>query len=524
MTYQLTYNVARGFGERRVQFNEALNSQAVQGLGQAGFGQKLFTNQIITNTLSYVKDLNDRWNLNALVGYEYQRRNETTNGTIATDFSVNGDYFNFLQDAAEQVAFVGAQPIQKLSSFFARAIVNFDDTYLLTATIRQDGSSKFGEDNRWGTFPSFGAAWNMHNSFETPFDELKLRVGWGQVGNSEFDAGASQERWGILQQQTGIQQENAPNPSLQWETSTTINLGVDFSLFNYRLTGTLDYFRKSTKDLLFQQAPIDPAPPGTLFWLNLPDSEVLNSGVEILLNYAVVDQSDFTWDVSVNATFLENELSEYSGANVLYGQVFGQGASNARTHRLEAGQPLNAFYLPVFTGLDEAGASTFANDGAPEYVGDPNQDFLLGLNTTVRYKKLTATLAFNGAFGHDIYNNTLMTVLPITNLGTRNIAASLRGTGEATSNAIQPSSRYLESGDYFKLNNVVLSYDIGQVGFLENLRVFATGNNLFVITGFDGFDPEVNTPNVADGLPSYGIEYIPYPSARTFLLGVDFTF
>jgi len=315
----------------------------------------------------------------------------------------------------------------------------------------------------------------------------------------------------------GFAQENVANPDLQWETSTTINIGVDFSLMDYRLTGTIDYFDKRTEDILFQQQVIAPG-PASLYWLNLPGSEVKNNGLEVLINYSILDQSDLKWDFGVNASFLNNELTKYEGANVLYGQVFGQGASNARTHRLEQGQPLNAFYLQEFTGLDESGLSTF---GETRYVGDPNQDVLLGINTKASYKKWSVSLAFNGAFGHDIYNNTLMTVLPITNLGTRNIASSLVGTGESTANAIQPSSRYLEDGGYLKLNNATIGYDVGTIGAFRDIRLYVTGNNLFVITDYTGFDPEVNTVNVADGLPSYGIEYIPYPSARSFLFGIN---
>ena len=516
LTYRINYNYARGFGERRTQFNQALNIQGIEGIGQAAFGEKLFTNQIITQTLNYNADISSTIKLNALVGYEYQERQEDTNATLATNFSIDGDYFNFLQNADEIIPFVDAEPIQKLSSVFARAIFNIDDTYLLTATVRRDGSSKFGSNNRNGVFPSIGAAWNVHKSLNLPADELKLRLGWGQTGNSEFEAGASQTRW-ALDAAGGFAQENVANPDLQWETSTTINIGVDFSLFDYKLTGSIDYFDKRTEDLLFQQQVIAPG-PASLYWLNLPGSEVQNNGLEILLNYNVIDNGDFTWDFGVNASFLNNELTKYSGANVLYGQVFGQGASNARIHRLEEGQPLNAFYMQQFTGLDDAGLSTFED---PAYVGDPNQDVLLGINTKATYKKFTFNLAFNGAFGHDIYNNTLMTVLPITNLGTRNIAGSLVGSGESTANAIQPSSRYLEKGDYLKLNNATIGYNVGQIGAFKNVRFYITGNNLFVITNYSGFDPEVNTPNVADGLPSYGIEYIPYPSARSYMLGVN---
>lgn len=521
LTYRLTYNVARGFGERRGQFNGRLNVQGIEGIGQAFFAQKSFTNQILTQTMEFVDDISSSVSLNALVGYEFQNREENTNAITATDFSVDGDYFNFLQNAEETLPIVDAEPVQKLSSFFARTIFNVNDTYLFTGTLRADGSSKFGENNRFGVFPSLAAAWNVHNSIDLPFNELKFRLGWGITGNSEFEAGASQPRWNVGLNSVVL--ENSANPDLKWETSTTWNIGFDFAFMDYKLVASLDLFNKSTEDLLFQQQPIAPAPQ-SLFWLNLPGSEVLNRGIEIAIDYEILDQSDWKVNVGTNLTFLDNELTGYDGANVVYGQVFGQGTSNTTIHRLEEGQPLNAFYMQRFTGLDSEGLSTFANDGAPEYVGDPNQDVLLGITSKVGYKDLTLTLNFNGAFGHDIYNNTLHSVLPITNLGTRNIAEGLLGSGENPANAIQASSRYLEKGDYLKLNNATISYDLGQLSVFNAARIYVTGNNLLVFTNYTGFDPEVNTPNTDGGLPSFGIEYIPYPSARTFLLGVNLSF
>ncbi|MEM8895837.1 MAG: TonB-dependent receptor, partial [Bacteroidota bacterium] len=465
-------------------------------------------------------DLSSSVSLNALVGYEYQKRDETANATLARDFNVDGDYYNFLQNAQQVFPIVDAEPIQKLSSYFARTIWSIEDKYVLTATVRADGSSKFGSDNRFGVFPSLAGLWNIHQSVDLPLDELKLRVGWGQTGNSEFEAGASQTRWDIAQGDIGI--ENSANPDLKWETSTTLNLGFDFAAFDYKLIGSIDVFNKLTSDLLFQRQPNSPAPQ-SLFWENLEGSEVVNRGIEVALNYEAINRSDLKLNIGGNISFLDNELRDYDGANVVYGQVFGQGTSNTTTHRLEEGQPLNAFYLQRFTGFDEGGLSTFANDGAPEYVGDPNQSVIYGFNTQLEYKKLSLNLNFNGALGFDIYNNTLHTVLPITNLGTRNIAESLVTAGEATTNAIQASSRYLESGNYMKLNNATISYNLGSVGTFTDVRFYLTGNNLLVFTGYEGFDPEVNTPNNFDGLPSYGIEYIPYPSARTFLVGVNFS-
>jgi iron complex outermembrane receptor protein len=197
------------------------------------------------------------------------------------------------------------------------------------------------------------------------------------------------------------------------------------------------------------------------------------------------------------------------------------------SQRLANGQPLNAWYLRQYEGLGENGVSKYTDNEALAFVGDPNSDLQLGLTTSLTAGKLTLDLSANGEFGHTIFNNTRMSVLPITNLGTRNIDASLIGGSiqESTANAIKGSSRYLESGDYMKLTNARLSYNLGNLGKnLRNAVLYVQGTNLLVFTNYTGFDPEVNTVNTANGLPSFGIEYIPYPSARTFIVGANFSF
>ncbi len=527
LTYRLNYNVTKGSGTRRARIEGFLNIQGIENRGLAAFNQKNYINQIVTHTLNFDQEIADGVNLQVVAGYEFQSKKETETGFSAQDFIImqDADYTNFFQNSTtdSRGVFSTAPPEQKLSSWLARGIVNISDKYLITASFRADGSSKFGENNQYGFFPSVAFAWNLHNEsfFSTPFNDFKLRLGWGQTGNSEFEAGAAQERWAFGQQSIFL--ENVANPDLQWETSTTINAGIDFSLLDYTLTASIDYFTKETVDLLFQQTVISPG-PSSLYWINL-DGKVVNSGLEIALNYEALNSNDMLLEIGANVSFLSNELTEYSGANLEYGQLFGQGISNATIHRLEEGQPLNAFYLSEFDGI-ENGVTTLKNNGERAYVGDPNQDVIMGATINFEYQDFSVNLAFNGAYGHDIYNNTLNTVVPIGNLGTRNIAADLLSSNqESTANPIAPSSRYLENGNYTKLNNATISYNIGAIGdVIKNARVYITGSNLFVITDYTGFDPEVNTVNTRNGLPSYGIEYIPYPSARTIMFGTSITF
>ncbi len=529
LTYRLSYSITHGAGDRRTQFASWINIQDIENRGLAGISEKKTSNQILTHTLNYVKDISAKVNLNAVLGFEYQKLQERGSGFWARDFIVGDfDYTSILQNSSQGSRNVYGynNPTTELQSYFLRTNFNYSDKYLLTLTFRTDGSSKFGENNKYAYFPAVGAAWNLHTEdflAGGAFDQFKLRVGWGQTGNSEFPAGASQERYRF--DQGTIRLENVANPDLKWETTTTFNVGVDFAVMDSKLTGTVEYFNKKSEDLLFQFPTIQPAPAG-FYWINL-DGNVVNSGVEASLNLVAVDNGALRWEIGGNIAFLDNILENYTGPNIAYGGLFGQGSSGATSMRLENDQPLNAFYLRDHLGIGDDGQSTYADDEDLFFVGDANANIILGLNTNLGVGKLNFNINFNGAMGHQIFNNTKMSVIPIGNLGSRNIDASLLegDTQEAISNAIKASSRYLENGDYVKLTNASLSYDIGKIGStFKNARIYVSGQNLLVFTNYSGFDPEVNTVNVQDGLPSAGIEYIPYPSARTILLGANFTF
>lgn len=529
LTYKFEYSYYNGEGERRAQLANWINITGIENRGIASIYQVRYTNQILTHTLNYLASLGSNVTLNATAGYEYQKRTGTGFGVFAQDFQIdNFDYTNILQNSTQgsRGIFSFAEPDSKLQSYFLRGLLNISDKYLVNATMRADGSSKFGANNKYGYFPAVGVAWVMSKEAFMDggaFDNLKLRVSWGQTGNSEFPAGASEERYGFGQQTVAL--ENVANPDLKWETSTTLNAGIDFGFMNNKIYGSIDYYNKATKDLLFQFPTIQPAPAG-FYWINLP-GEVTNSGVEVSLNALIVDKSKFNWNVGVSLATVKNELKNYVGPAIDYGPLFGQGSSGATSQRLANGQPLNAFYLRQFEGIDESGQSIYKDNEALAFVGDPNSSLQLGVSTSLGIGKLGIDLNFNGEYGYEIYNNTKMSVIPIGNLGTRNIDASLIGGAvqEATSNAIKGSSRYLENGNYMKMTNARISYNLGNLGkSLKNAVVYVEGSNLFVITNYSGFDPEVNTVNVLNGLPSFGIEYIPYPSARTYSVGARFSF
>lgn len=540
LEYKLLYSFTRQTGRRTGRFIAGMINPSNVNNGGAFIGNDFETNHQLTHTLSFNKDIATDLNLNAVVGYEYLSFDTRWNSESGTGFSELGDldYYDYLDYAIASNRSINSYryPTNELQSFFARAAFNYADRYLLTGTIRRDGSTKFGENNKYANFPSLAFAWNVSNEAFMQDSEhisnLKVRLGWGQTGNQEFPSGASKDRY-VFDAQS-ISQENFGNPNLRWESSATINAGIDFGLFQERLSGSIDYFKKSTTDALFEQTLAQPAPAGRI-WVNL-DGEIVNEGVELALFGNIIQNDNWIWNLSANATLLRNEVNGLLGYYET-AALRGQGFSGVLGQRMVSGQPLNVWYLARFEGIDpttgmsmyrglDGDVSTAVDPALNKfYVNSPNPTSLLGISTDVTYKRITATLNMHGAFGHYLFNNTMATVLGVNNLSNRNIAKVNfdQQAGESTSNSAAPSTRYLEKGDFLKLSNLTLSYNVGNLGGIRNVNVSLTGQNLFVFTGYNGFDPEVNTDGTTDGIPSLGIEYIPYPPARTFLLGLNFS-
>ncbi len=530
LEYRFLFSVNRQVGVRRSQVARWINLQNVENRGWANYNTAELTTQQYTHTLSYNKQITTNLNLASVIGFEYMKFDNKGLGISGQDFVDNGlAYTNFFQYASQNSRGVGsnAPPKSEIQSYFGRVDLNYRDKYLLRATLRADGSSKFGENNQYGYFPSFAAKWNVHNEdfFKGSriINNLSLRLGWGQTGNQEFPAGASKNQFQFGAQSQ--QQFNIGNPDLKWETNTTINVGLDFAVWNSRIFGSVDFFNKETNDILFDLIVAAPNPPGSAkYWKNLAGT-IDNTGFEVSLNGAVIKKADMTWNVGVNMTFLKNKLRSFNGA-YFTGGLHGQGISGANSQRLITDQPLNVFYLRKFQGIDKAtGQSIYQDDGYTlYYFGDPNPRTLVGISTDFSYKKWTVLVNMNGAYGHFLYNNTANSVLPIGNLGTRNITKSLiGGVKEDLSNPISPSTRYLEKGNYLKMSNATITYTFGRLGkAFRNVMVSLTAQNLFILTDFSGFDPEVNVDKSVGGIPSLGIEYVPYPSARTFSLGFSF--
>jgi hypothetical protein len=529
-------------GIRRTSRNQNINlnnTNGFTGVGYAFIGQSELITKQITHTLTFDKKITSSMNLNAVVGYEYVKftnkgSNEGVNGPPGGFGQYGLDYTNYIQYGDQTTRSISSyiDPLYELQSYFARVNLNYDDRFIVTGTVRADGSTKFGANNKYGYFPSFGVAWNVsRESFLKDaklINSLKVRAGWGKTGQQDIPSGSSVERIqfsnnGAL---TGI--INYANPDLKWQSDRQYNIGVDATILKNTLNITVDYFDKKTTDLLYPVVGDPNGPSGSTYkWQNL-SGFVENKGVEATVNASIINKRDLGWDFGVNASFIHNEMSGLS-APIFTGGLHGQGITGTLVQTLQNGLPINAFWTRQFLGMDKnSGLAVYQDEGNTfYYVGNPNPTTVLGISTSLRYKKFNVSVNMNGAFGQDVYNNTLNNVINVGSInGGRNIALSVfkDPIKESFANPVTASSRFIEDGSYLKLSNATISYGIGNMGkVIKGANIYLTGQNLFVITKFSGFDPEVNVDKGSNFVPSVGIEYQPYPSARTITLGISFS-
>lgn len=476
--------------------------------------------------------------IDAMAGYSYQYFwNE---GLTTSAYGFLTDDFKWYNIAAAQTieSQTSYAESNKLISFYGRVNYNYGGRYLFTATVRHDGSSRFGADNKWGTFPSFAGSWRISQEKFFKSDvvsNLKLRVSWGLTGNQEIGnynsiQTLSAASWGYIfggEKQTVVLPQQYANPDLKWETTSQTDIGLDFGLFNNRIRGSIDWYYKQTKDLLLSVA----VPSPSLITTQLANvGEVRNTGLEIELAADLIKTKDFSWDATFNFATNKNKLtslsnSKWSGDEVLWAPCNGQGLSGQYSQLIMVGEPLGTFYGKRFIGLDENGMEMYANDGKSEIIGCAQPDFTYGLATTLRYKKWSLALNFRGSQGNDVYNNTANNFMYLNSLPGRNVLASALTSGISTAQAKTYSSQFIEDGSFFRLDNLTLAYDF-EVPVLKitHARAYFTAQNLFCITGYDGLDPEVNTDTAGNGGSVLGVDYLSYPRSRTFLFGINVTF
>jgi TonB-linked SusC/RagA family outer membrane protein len=524
------------------------------------------TNQLVENTLTYNWN-NYVHNVSVLAGHSYQTFLDEYRITTARGFADNNiePRYQDHNSTSEYPTTVNSSAIRnELQSFFGRFNYTYADKYLFTATFRADGSSKFGENNKYGYFPSLALGWNvskedfMANSI---FDNLKVRGSWGRTGNQEIPSKITKASYAEdrLSQGSGslntypinydgnsldgypygIVFTRLANPNLQWEVSTQIDLGIDFAFLDYQLTGTLDYFSKVSSNILLEVVPADPVQPTSTYWDNIDDMKINNSGIEIALDYASNEQRAFSYSIGGNVTFIQNEVNDSPYSVLTTGAAQGAGQSGATINGYINNQPIGAFYMLQFDGITEDGVNRFFDingdgevlDNDRSVVGSAIPKFIYGFHTNFKYKGFDLGLNFNGASGNKIYNHTAMSLFTKAQLSRSNNTTDFAAEypGESFNNSNTVSTRSLEDGSFFRLNNATLGYNLntdimGLSNAFQNFRLSVTGQNLFVITDYSGFDPEVNTGSTAGGIQTFGIDRFTYPRARTFSVNLNLTF
>ncbi|MBC7873071.1 MAG: SusC/RagA family TonB-linked outer membrane protein, partial [Ferruginibacter sp.] len=369
LEYRFLYSINYGIGKRGTTVKTFINFNDTYGKGRVRLAQSELITTSLTHTLSYNKQITSGLGLNAVVGYEYLKyvnKGYDLNGFGQTSPLVPGGFGNYGLDYEDYIQYTDptnrtfgsySDPTNELQSYFVRAVFNFKEKYILTGTFRADGSSKFGEDNRYGYFPSVGAAWNISKEdfFKVNFiNSLKLRAGWGKTGNSEFPAGSAQSRYSFSGGGSGaLGPVNNGNTTLKWQADRQFNVGIDASIMNSRVNITLDYFNKRTTDLLFPTEAAVPGVPGVPQWRNLAGN-IDNKGLEAAVNAAIISKKDLSWDFGVNATFITNEVSGLPSP-INTGGLHGQGISGTTVEVIKNGLPINAFFTKRFLSWDKSG-------------------------------------------------------------------------------------------------------------------------------------------------------------------------
>ena len=496
----------------------------------------------------------EKHKLDALLGYSWESNAYQSQSSMATNFAIASMGANSIQTGNDlKIGNVTSSKNEyKLISFFARAHYSFDERYMITATVRRDGSSKFGANHKWGWFPSVSAAWGLsQEGFMKDIkwiSDLKLRAGWGVTGNQDglmpykslelyqaygtyYDNGGSSTAFRITQ--------NA-NPDLKWEETAMFNIGIDFSLFNGRLGGTIEYYDKKTSDMLYNYSVPTPTYVYDKIAANVGDMS--NKGIEVMLNLDVIRNKKFSWNTSINLAHNKNKITKlsndlYSTDRVYVGDPWIRGASGVTSHIVEEGYPVGQFFMLKCEGIDSNGKFIMVDlngdgqisDDDRTYCGSAQPDLTFGWNNTFSWNRWDASYFIRGSLGQKVLNN------PRAAYGNNTYVAGANAMKGDDLTLLRENSRvcsyYLEDGSYARLDNMSIGYtfDTKKIDWLDKARIYVAAQNLFVITGYSGLDPEVEvfrgeaSDNNAGLDP--GIEPRNYmPKARSFTFGVNLTF
>jgi len=602
---ELTGKVNLGYDKSEGENTSVLSGDLLSftDVSNQGFGvyNTLFRqNRLFEGTLNYKKDFENS-NLDVLVGYSFQDFNvsgrnsqgrgfSTTNlngmgadlratvNNAARTIAQNGTYqqyyyganttgllVNRLKDAngdvvaGENNGYNFERLVQgmtadlfnntdELQSFFARVNYSLANKYLFTATMRADGSSRFGPENQYGYFPSGAFAWKLNEEsfIGDNVSTLKLRLSGGLVGNQEglgYGNFVARQRFGGIGvpgnyniNASGLAIVATDVPTLKWEETLNLNVGFDFGFNNDRLSGSIDVYRNETKDLLLRTPPAAPAVDP--FQFGNVDAKILNQGIEFAIGYDFVQTENTTFSANFNIAYNDNEVQDFASA-INTGEINGQGLSGAFAQRFEAGRSLFSYYMAIFEGFDSNGFPVYRDvDG--NGVGDPiaDQTFVgedalpditSGLSLNFNSGNWDASAYFSGQFGFSVYNNTrngFFTGGAINNA--RNVTQDVIASGENGGASADVSTRFLEKGDFVRLQNATVGYNVplSGDGLFKTLRLSLTGQNLFLITDYSGLDPEVTVPtgDLGSGVPTRGIDWAAFPNPRTITFGLNASF
>lgn len=546
------YNSVRGYYETKSHYSTASFGRN----GYASRGTTKSREDLLELTAQYDKILFKDHYITALAGYSWREYSYEDYWMQNWDFPT--DDFTYNNMAAGLALKRGEAPMSsyqsrnKLVGYFFRFNYSFKDKYLLMASIRHEGSSKFGRDNKWGNFPAVSAGWNIKNE---PFMEnhtfvssLKIRAGFGITGTEPIDPYMSLNRLNFDTQalvggewiQT-INPATNVNPDLRWEKKEEFNLGIDYGILDDRISGSIDLYKRTTKDLIMDY-PV-PTPPYLFNTIRANAATMENKGIEVQINAVPVQSEDFQWRTSVSFSRNKNELLSLSDENFqLASGYFDAGNTGSpiqqATHRVEIGQPIGNFYGFKTIDIDEDGYWIIeGKDGEAKPIGQQQADdkqiigngipkSFLSWSTSIVYKNFDLSILMRGAFGFQILNMPNMFYSAPVMLTRGNLLTSayddIYGKRPlADDQSLQYVSYYIEDGDYWKIDNVTLGYNFDlKSKYVKRLRLYVSTSNLFTFTGYSGIDPEVSLDGLTPGLDDKNR----YPSSSTYTLGASFTF
>ena len=527
------------------------------GLGDNGLAQRssnTSNRELMEWTLDYDKTFNEVHKVNALLGYSWENNEFASQYAQVTNFAVTSMGADNLQtgNTLKIGNVTSGRNAYKMISMFARANYSYGERYMITATLRRDGSSKFGADHKWGIFPSASAAWGIsQEAFMEDVkwvSDLKLRAGWGVTGNQDgltpykslelYQASGTYFNNGAFLTAFAVSQ-NA-NPDLKWEETSMFNVGLDFQLFKGRLNGTIEYYSKQTKDMLYNYSV--PTPTYVYGTIAANVGDMSNKGIEVALNFDAIRTKNFRWTTALNLSHNKNKITKlsndlYSTDRVYVGDPWIRGASGVTSHVVEEGYPVGQFFMLKCNGISEDGKFILEDlnkdgqitDDDRTYCGDAQPDLTFGWNNTFSWKNWDASFFIRGTIGNKVLNNPVAAYGNNTYIGGTNAMKNENLLKMSESSRV--CSYYIEDASFARLDNMSIGYTFNtkNINWLQKARVYAAAQNLFVITGYKGLDPEVeifrgDASDSNAGLDP-GIEPRNYfPKARSFTFGVNLTF